>query len=163
MIKQPTIHRRTSVATVVGILSVLYASTFLVGALLHLGWRIPLGFTLLAEPKILPATLVEGLCGLGRCHCRVHRHALGLDGCLRGPLLLLWRCSARHGRAGRRGRSDHGTERYLPPRHAGCARGGHGTAAFTHWEDRTPSGRMTDSNTITLNTWTSARGLRSRV
>ncbi len=64
MIKQPTIHRRTSVATVVGILSVLYASTFLVGALLHLGWRIPLGFTVLAEPKILPATVVEALCGL---------------------------------------------------------------------------------------------------
>ena len=64
MIEQPTNHRRTSVATAVGFLSVLYASTFLVGALLHLGWRIPLGFTVLAEPKILPATVVEGLCGL---------------------------------------------------------------------------------------------------
>jgi hypothetical protein len=64
MIDQPTIHRRTGVATVVGILSAFYASTFSVGALLHLGWRIPLGFTVLAEPKILPATLVEGLCGL---------------------------------------------------------------------------------------------------
>ena len=64
MIDQPTIHRRTGVATVVGILSAFYAFTFLVGALLHLGWRIPLGFTVLAEPKILPATVVEGLCGL---------------------------------------------------------------------------------------------------
>ena len=37
MIEQPTIHRRTSVATAVGILSALYASTFFFGALLHLG------------------------------------------------------------------------------------------------------------------------------
>ena len=60
MTEQPTIYRRTGLATAVGILSALYALTFLVGALLHLGWRIPLGFTVLAEPKIL----VEGLCGL---------------------------------------------------------------------------------------------------
>ncbi len=64
MIEQPTIHRRTGVATAVGILSALYALTFFVGALLHLGWRIPLGFAVLAEPRILPATVVEGLCGL---------------------------------------------------------------------------------------------------
>jgi hypothetical protein len=64
MIGQPTIHRRSSVAMAVGILSALYAFTFFVGALLHLGWRIPLGFTVLAEPRILPATVVEGLCGL---------------------------------------------------------------------------------------------------
>jgi hypothetical protein len=63
MIEQPTIHRRTGVATVVGILSATYAATFFFGALLHLGWRIPLGFTVLAEPRILPATVVEGLCG----------------------------------------------------------------------------------------------------
>jgi hypothetical protein len=64
MIEQPTIHRRTGVATAVGILSALYALTFFSGALLHLGLRIPLGFTVLAEPRILPATVVEGLCGL---------------------------------------------------------------------------------------------------
>jgi len=63
MIEQPTIHRRTGVATVVGILSATYAATFFFGALLHLGWRIPLGFMVLAEPRILPATVVEGLCG----------------------------------------------------------------------------------------------------
>jgi lysylphosphatidylglycerol synthetase-like protein (DUF2156 family) len=27
--------------------------------------RIPLGFAVLAEPRIIPATIVEGLCGLG--------------------------------------------------------------------------------------------------
>jgi hypothetical protein len=64
MIEQPTIRRRTSIGTAVGILSALYALTFFVGALLHLGWRIPLGFTVLAEPGILPAAVVEGLCGL---------------------------------------------------------------------------------------------------
>jgi hypothetical protein len=52
-------------ATAVGILAVLYAVAFFLGALLHLGLRIPLGFAILAEPQIVPATIVEGLCGLG--------------------------------------------------------------------------------------------------
>jgi hypothetical protein len=64
MIEQPTMYRRTGVATAVGILSALYALTFFVGALLHLGWRTPLGLAVLAEPRILPAAVVEGLCGL---------------------------------------------------------------------------------------------------
>ena len=64
MIEQTTIYGRTGVATVVGVLSALYAVTFFFGALLHLGVRIPLGFAVLAEPRILPATVVEGLCGL---------------------------------------------------------------------------------------------------
>ena len=55
---------RTGMTTAVGILSVLYAATFFFGALLHLGVRIPLGFAVLAEPRILPATIVESLCGL---------------------------------------------------------------------------------------------------
>jgi len=57
-------YRRTGVTTAVGILSAVYSVTFFFGALLHLGWRIPLGFTVLSEPRILPATVVEGLCGL---------------------------------------------------------------------------------------------------
>ena len=64
MIEHPTVYRRTGVTTAVGILSAVYAVTFFIGALLHLGWRIPLGFTVLSEPRILPATVVEGLCGL---------------------------------------------------------------------------------------------------
>jgi hypothetical protein len=56
--------RRVTLATAVGILAALYADTFLLGALLHLGVRIPLGFTVLAEPRIYPATIVEGLCSL---------------------------------------------------------------------------------------------------
>jgi hypothetical protein len=48
----------------VGILSAVYAVTFFCGALLHLGVRIPLGTAVLAEPTILPAAIVESLCGL---------------------------------------------------------------------------------------------------
>jgi len=63
MIEHPAI-RRTGVATTVGVLSAVYAVTFFFGALLHLGGRVPLGFGALEEPRILPATVVEGLCGL---------------------------------------------------------------------------------------------------
>ncbi len=31
---------------------------------MHLGVEIPLGFTVLEEPEILPATVVEGLCAM---------------------------------------------------------------------------------------------------
>jgi hypothetical protein len=64
MLTETTTRRRVTLATAFGILAVLYAVTFLLGALLHLGVRIPLGFTVLAEPRIFPATIVEGLCGL---------------------------------------------------------------------------------------------------
>ena len=63
MIEQPTIHRQNGVTTAIGILSAVYAATFFFGALLHLGVRVPLGFTVLEEPTIVPATIVEGLCG----------------------------------------------------------------------------------------------------
>jgi hypothetical protein len=63
MIEQPDIHRRNGIATAIGILSAVYAATFFFGALLHLGVRVPLGFTVVEEPVILPAAIVEGLCG----------------------------------------------------------------------------------------------------
>jgi hypothetical protein len=63
MIDHPHIHQRNGIATTIGILSALYAATFLLGALLHLGIRIPLGFAMVEEPVIIPATIVEGLCG----------------------------------------------------------------------------------------------------
>ena len=65
MLREATTRPRTTLATTVGTLAVLYAVTFFLGALLHLGLRIPLGFAVLAEPRIIPATIVEGLCGLG--------------------------------------------------------------------------------------------------
>lgn len=57
-------RRRDALAATSGILAALYAVTFLVGAVLHLGVRIPLGLAVLEEPVIIPATIVEGLCGL---------------------------------------------------------------------------------------------------
>ena len=61
---EQTLSRKTGLAIVVGVLSALFAATFFFGALLHLGVRVPLGFAVLAEPRIVPATIVEGLCGL---------------------------------------------------------------------------------------------------
>jgi hypothetical protein len=49
----------TTVVTVITVLMVGEAVTFLLAALVHLG--IPLG---LSEPRIIPAAIVEGLCGL---------------------------------------------------------------------------------------------------
>jgi hypothetical protein len=63
VIENPTTHRQNGVTTAIGILSAVYAATFFLGALLHLGVRVPLGFTVVDEPGILPATIVEGLCG----------------------------------------------------------------------------------------------------
>src|SRR5215216_1412774 len=64
MIEQPTVFQRNGVATAIGVLSAISAATFFFGALLHLGVKVPLGFTVLEEPGIIPATIVEGLCGL---------------------------------------------------------------------------------------------------
>ncbi len=64
MTEQPTSQSGMGVAAAVGVLSAVFAATFFFGALLHLGMRVPLGFTVLEEPEILPATIVEGLCGL---------------------------------------------------------------------------------------------------
>jgi hypothetical protein len=47
-----------------GALMAIEAATFAVGAALHAGARIPIGFTDLDEPRIVPATLVESACGL---------------------------------------------------------------------------------------------------
>ena len=55
---------RRYVAAAIGVLAAVYAITFFLGALLHLGVRIQAGATVLAEPRIFPATVVEGLCGL---------------------------------------------------------------------------------------------------
>jgi hypothetical protein len=56
-----TTHRWSTVVTVISVLIVGEAITFLLAALLHLGVELPLGFT---EPQIIPAAIVEGLCGL---------------------------------------------------------------------------------------------------
>ncbi|HET7271939.1 MAG TPA: hypothetical protein VFI90_12730 [Rubrobacter sp.] len=66
---EPTTDPRTGMTTAVGMLSAIYAATFFFGALLHLGVRIPLGSAVVAEPRILPAAIVESLCGLALLIC----------------------------------------------------------------------------------------------
>jgi hypothetical protein len=53
-----------TVGRAVGVLLAAEAATFLLAALTHLGVGIPLGFGVLHEPRIVDATVVEGLCAL---------------------------------------------------------------------------------------------------
>lgn len=55
---------RNLVRTAIGLLAAVYAATFLVAVLLHIGVRIPLGFAVLDEPRRPFAVLVEGLAGI---------------------------------------------------------------------------------------------------
>jgi hypothetical protein len=50
-----------TVGRAVGVLLAAEAATFLLAALTHLGVGIPLGFGVLREPRIIDATVVEGL------------------------------------------------------------------------------------------------------
>jgi hypothetical protein len=57
----------TSQTTASGALRVLVpgaAATFVLAAVLHLGVPLPLGVLTLREPRIVPATIVEGLAGI---------------------------------------------------------------------------------------------------
>lgn len=54
---------RTSTKAV-GAIATLAAASFLLGALLHAGVEVPLGVATLAEPEILPAVIVEGICAV---------------------------------------------------------------------------------------------------
>ena len=58
---EATTRRWNTVVTVISVLIVLEIITFLLAALLHVGVQFPLGFS---EPRIIPAAIVEGLCGL---------------------------------------------------------------------------------------------------
>ena len=58
---ETTTHRWSIVVRVISVLMVLETITFLLAALLHLGIQFPLGFS---EPRIIPAAIVEGLCGV---------------------------------------------------------------------------------------------------
>ena len=52
------------IATTIRTLTLVDAITFLIAAVLHTGTRIPLGFAVLAQPRIVPATIVEGTAGV---------------------------------------------------------------------------------------------------
>ena len=58
---ETTTHRWTTVVTVINVLMVGEAITFLLAALLHLGIQFPLGFS---EPRIISAAIAEGLCAI---------------------------------------------------------------------------------------------------
>ena len=58
---ETTTHRWNTVITVISVLIVAETITFLLAVLLHLGIPVPLGFT---QPQIIPAAIVEGLCGI---------------------------------------------------------------------------------------------------
>lgn len=51
-------------AIALGVLSLMWAATFFLGALLHAGITVDLGFAVLDEAAILPARIVESLCGI---------------------------------------------------------------------------------------------------
>ncbi len=57
-------RQRMDVIAIMRVLAVFEAAIFLLAALQHLGLSISLGFTLLAEPRIIAAALVEGSSGL---------------------------------------------------------------------------------------------------
>ena len=56
-----TTRRWSIVVMVISALMVVETITFLLAALSHLGIQFPLGFS---EPRIIPAAIVEGLCGV---------------------------------------------------------------------------------------------------
>lgn len=73
----------TRAAMAAGALLLLAGATFLVGALLHAGVVLPLGVATLSEPRIVPATIVEGVCALALsvgAYGLLTRPSLGVSG-----------------------------------------------------------------------------------
>jgi hypothetical protein len=66
-----------AVGRAVGVLLAAEGTAFLLGAITHLGVGIPLGFGVLREPRIVDATVVEGLSALllatAACVVLIHR------------------------------------------------------------------------------------------
>ena len=58
---ETTVHRWSMVDIVISVLMVVETMTFLLAALSHLGIQFLPGFS---EPRIIPAAIVEGLCGV---------------------------------------------------------------------------------------------------
>lgn len=91
-------HRTPIGAAAFGLVVVAEAITFLLFAAAHLGRPLALGSLRLEEPHVPPATLVEGLCGIGllaaghallagreaRWRTAFRAHALALAGVLAG-------------------------------------------------------------------------------
>lgn len=58
---EATTRRWSAIIAAISVLMVGDALTFIISSLVHLGAPIPLGFS---EPVIIPASIVEGLCGI---------------------------------------------------------------------------------------------------
>lgn len=59
-----TNERRPVAITALLVLIAFDAASLLLGSAAHLGMEIPLGFVTIDEPRIIPATIVEAVCGL---------------------------------------------------------------------------------------------------
>jgi hypothetical protein len=95
--REPSIVR-----TAVAILAAVYAATFVVAVLLHVGVEIPLGFAVLDEPRRPFAVIVEGVAGIvlavgafaaltrkaWACAAATGAHAVALAGVLWGMVAV---------------------------------------------------------------------------
>ncbi len=61
---RPTTSQPTAVHAVLTFVIIMEALTFFFFGFLHSGVRLSLGFAVLHEPRIIPAMVVESLCGL---------------------------------------------------------------------------------------------------
>ena len=61
---KPTASQSGSVHAVLTFVIILEALTFFFFGFLHSGVRLSLGFAVIQEPRIIPAMIVESLCGL---------------------------------------------------------------------------------------------------
>lgn len=57
-------ERQPLMLTILQVLIVFEAASLLLGSAAHLGGEIPLGVVTIDEPRIIPATIVEAICGL---------------------------------------------------------------------------------------------------
>ncbi|HZU76387.1 MAG TPA: hypothetical protein VFA70_06455 [Dehalococcoidia bacterium] len=85
-------NRRSWLRPAVATTAAVEAATFYFFGLAHTGLRIPLGLATVSEPRIVPATVVEWLCGLalagGACAIAV-RHPRGWAAALGAQLFAL--------------------------------------------------------------------------
>lgn len=56
--------RQPHLLTILQVLIVFDAASLLLGSVAHLGMEIPLGVVTIDEPRIIPATIVEAICGV---------------------------------------------------------------------------------------------------
>jgi hypothetical protein len=120
-----------TVGRAVGVLLAAEAATFLLAALTHLGVGIPLGFGVLHEPRIVDATVVEGLCALllatAAYAVLTHRAWAWLAATVAHSFAIAGGAAWDLGAGGRLGPDDH-HQHHLPPNDPAGAGGWPGPA-----------------------------------